>query len=81
MLANDFQDILLNEKRCKSIYIVCRILNEKGNQNIKLYTHIMYYVYLCAYVFLTRTKALSTEQTLTNTVTHTEQTGTRWTQG
>ena len=63
MLANDFQDILLNEKRYKSIYVVCRIFNEKGNQNIKLYTHITYYVHLCAYVFFTKRKALNTDQT------------------
>lgn len=57
--------------------MVCRILSEKGNQNIKLYTHIIYDMYLCAYVFFTKIKALSTNQKLMNIVTYIEQMGRR----
>lgn len=75
MLANDFQDILLNEKRYKSIYTVCRIFNEKGNQNIKLYTHILN---ICVHMYFSQYKSTRHRPDTNEYVTYTEQMGIRW---
>lgn len=43
------QDILVNEEEDvqKHIYTVCYIFSDR-NQNVKIYTHIIYYVYMFA---------------------------------